>query len=120
LVEAKQAENSGQYSLAEELYYRVLELRPDNAEALAALGDIARKRKDTARAQELYERALAEDPGYAPAIRGSARLAEDREAQKRAATEPKPELPPEAIKPNPSAAPTSKPELDITDQPELK
>jgi len=124
LVEAKQADNNGQYSLAEELYLRVLELQPGNVEALAALGDIARKRKDTARAQELYERALAEDPGFAPAIRGSARLAEDSEAKKRAAG-PKPELPPEATTPNspsatPSAAPTSKPELDTTDQPELK
>jgi tetratricopeptide (TPR) repeat protein len=116
LVEGKQAANNGQYSLAEELYLRVLELQPGNTEALAALGDIARKRKDTARAQELYERALAEDPGFAPAIRGSARLAEDREAQKRADTEPKPELPPEATTPNPSTAPTSKPELDTTDQ----
>jgi predicted Zn finger-like uncharacterized protein len=116
LVEAKQAANNGHYSVADELYLRVLELQPGNTEALTALGDIARKRKDTARAQELYERALAEDPGFAPAIRGSARLAEDREAQKRADTEPKPELPPEATTPNPSTAPTSKPELDTTDQ----
>ena len=127
LLEAKQAANGGQYGAAEELYYRVLELRPGNPEALAALGDLARKRKDTARAQEMYERALAEDPGFAPAIRGSARLAEDVEARR--ASEPKPVLPPEATSdrapdpgPQPEPAPpaSSKPELDSGTAPELK
>jgi tetratricopeptide (TPR) repeat protein len=103
LAQARVAANNGQYSVAEELYQRVLELRPTNIEALAALGDIARKRKDPARAQELYQRALAQDPGYKPAIRGSARLAEDVEARKA----PSPVIPPEArsaaFPPSPSA-----------------
>lgn len=107
LDKARQATRSGQYAVAEELYYRVLERSPGNARALAGLAEIARRKNDTTRAEELNERARLDSPN-APA-----------------ADEPKdgkPAAPKGAPGPgtgsNPS--PTLPPEVDTTDLPGSK
>jgi Tfp pilus assembly protein PilF len=57
---------------AEETYERALALSPGNTEALAGLGDVARRRNDTAAAARYYDRVLADNPSYLPALMAKA------------------------------------------------
>lgn len=53
---------SGRLAEAENLYHRILEVDPDNADALHLLGIILRRRGDPAQAATLIEKALARCP----------------------------------------------------------
>jgi tetratricopeptide (TPR) repeat protein len=50
----------------------VLAEQPRNTEALSGLGDVAKARHDPALAAKMYDRVLAENPNYWPAILASA------------------------------------------------
>jgi predicted Zn finger-like uncharacterized protein len=72
LEQAGKALAAGDLDRAERLYNAVLLKHPGNTEAVAGLGDVARKRKDPATAEEMYERALRDNPSYLPALMASA------------------------------------------------
>jgi len=72
LAEAAQAVGRGELKRAEETYERALALSPGNTEALAGLGDVARRRNDTAAATRYYDRVLADNPSYLPALMAKA------------------------------------------------
>ena len=54
------------------MYESVLAEQPHNTEALSGLGDVAKARQDPALAATMYDRVLAENPNYWPAILASA------------------------------------------------
>lgn len=112
LDKAQQATRSGRYAAAEELYYRVLERSPGNARALSGLAEIARRKNDTARAEELKERARldANNPKG-----DGATQAKEPEEEPPAAPKSEPDT---GNGSNPS--PTLPPEVDTTDLPGSK
>lgn len=74
LVGASKARRRGDLGSAERLYLRALERQPGNVEAVAGLGLIAKQRGQGEVAASYFKRALADNPGYLPALVGSADL----------------------------------------------
>jgi len=72
LTQAALALHNGDLARAEQLYNSVLDEQPGSTEALSGLGDVAKARHDPALAAKMYERVLAENPSYLPAILASA------------------------------------------------
>jgi tetratricopeptide (TPR) repeat protein len=72
LSQAATALRQGDLARADQLYNSVLSEQPNNTEALAGLGDVAKQRRDPAAAAQLYVRVLAQNPSYLPAILASA------------------------------------------------
>jgi len=72
LAQASTALRQGDVNRAEQLYNSVLSEQPNNTEALAGLGDVAKQRHDPAAAVRAYDRVLAQNPSYLPAILNSA------------------------------------------------
>jgi len=72
LAQASTALHSGDLARAEQLYTSVLNEQPNNTEALSGLGDVAKMRHDPATASRMYDRVLAQNPSYLPAILASA------------------------------------------------
>lgn len=72
LSSAAKAAAKGNLSRAESLYRQVLAKDPGNTEALAGLGDVARKRNDPEAAAEAYDKVLEKNPSYIPALLGRA------------------------------------------------
>ena len=72
LSQASAALRNGDLSRAEQLFNAVLSEQPSNTEALSGLGDVAKARKNPALAGKMYDRVLAENPSYLPAILASA------------------------------------------------
>lgn len=68
LTQAARSVSSGELEHARLLYQTVLDEQPGNTEAIAGLADVARRRGDTATAQELYGRVLGINPSYLPAL----------------------------------------------------
>lgn len=68
LEQASVALRGGNLERADTLYQQVLTQQPGNTEALAGLGDVARRRDDPATAARMYERVLAKNPNYIPAM----------------------------------------------------
>ena len=77
----------GQWPEAERLCRRVLDARPDHFDALHLLGSVALQQHRLPEAVELLSRALAVEPGHAPArlARAGALLALGRDAEALAA-----------------------------------
>jgi tetratricopeptide (TPR) repeat protein len=71
---AAQASSSGDYSKAEQLFRAALVKSPNDTEALAGLGDVARARGNGGLAKSYYERVLAQNPHYLPALTALADL----------------------------------------------
>lgn len=73
----------GLSDLAAEDFKAALELEPENAQALNALGIIASLRGDNKKAQARFQQVLKADPGFAPALNNLALayLAENNSAQ---------------------------------------
>lgn len=67
LQQALAQHQAGQLTRAQALYNQVLQLQPDNFDALHLSGLIAAQSKNPARAVELIDRALAINPGHADA-----------------------------------------------------
>jgi predicted Zn finger-like uncharacterized protein len=65
---AAQATSSGDYARAETLFRAALAKSPNDTEALAGLGDVARARGNPGLAISYYERVLAQNPHYLPAL----------------------------------------------------
>ena len=72
LAQAASALHQGKLARAEQLYNSVLSEQPGNTEALAGLGDVAKARRDPTTAARMYDRVLAANPSYLPAILASA------------------------------------------------
>ncbi|HEY4104408.1 MAG TPA: tetratricopeptide repeat protein [Polyangiaceae bacterium] len=72
LAQAATALHQGDLSRAEQLYTSVLSEQPNNTEAMAGLGDVAKQRHDPAAASKMYDNVLAQNPSYLPAILASA------------------------------------------------
>ncbi len=58
----------GNLAQAEAHFRAALKHRPEDAEALAGLAEVASRRGDSAQAAELYQRVLAKNPSYLPAL----------------------------------------------------
>jgi predicted Zn finger-like uncharacterized protein len=71
---AAQATSSGDYAKAETLFRAALAKSPNDTEALAGLGDVARARGNPSLAISYYERVLAQNPHYLPALTALADL----------------------------------------------
>ncbi len=67
---AMQAFKKGQFEHARQIYQAVVTRNPNDSEALAALGDVARAEGEHAAAIASYKRAIAVNPSYLPAILG--------------------------------------------------
>ncbi|MEO7036274.1 MAG: zinc-ribbon domain-containing protein [Polyangiaceae bacterium] len=72
LTQASAALHKGDLARAEQLYNSVLDEQPGSTEALSGLGDVAKARRDPALAAKMYDRVLAGNPSYLPAILASA------------------------------------------------
>lgn len=72
LKAAQNALAAGELDRAERLFNSVLAKHPDNTEAIAGLGDVAKQRRDPAKAGEMYDKVLKGNPTYLPALIGSA------------------------------------------------
>ena len=72
LSQASAALRNGELGKAEQLFKAVLAEQPTNTEAIAGLGDVAKARRDPALAAKMYDRVLADNPSYLPAILASA------------------------------------------------
>ncbi len=72
LTAAGRALRNGDLAQAERLYQAVLAKEPNNTEAMAGLGDVARLRKDTDSASRMYDRVLEKNPTYLPALTAQA------------------------------------------------
>ncbi|MEP7049287.1 MAG: zinc-ribbon domain-containing protein [Pseudomonadota bacterium] len=72
LTQASAALRKGDLARAEQLYNSVLDEQPSSTEALSGLGDVAKAGHDPALAAKMYERVLAGNPSYLPAILASA------------------------------------------------
>lgn len=68
LRDANKALARGDLSAAEALFGAVLDRRGEDTEALAGLAAVAELRRDPKRAARLYERVLAINPSYVPAL----------------------------------------------------
>ena len=68
LQQASQAAASRNYDRAEQLYRAALAKSPGDTEALGGLGDVARARGNPSVARGYYERVLANNPHYLPAL----------------------------------------------------
>ncbi len=64
----------GELTRAEKLYRSVVAERAADTEALAGLGDVARRRGDVSGAAQLYDKVLTLNPGYLPALSARADL----------------------------------------------
>jgi tetratricopeptide (TPR) repeat protein len=71
---ASQASSAGDHAKAEHLFRAALAKSPNDTEALAGLGDVARARGNSALAKSYYERVLAQNPHYLPALTALADL----------------------------------------------
>ncbi len=69
---AMQAFKRGQFERARQIYQAVITRNPNDSEALAAIGDVARAEGDPAAAIANYRHAIAVNPSYLPAILGLA------------------------------------------------
>ncbi len=72
LKRAQEAQNSGELDEAERLFQAVLAKNPNDTEALAGLGDIAKARGNKNTSVEYYEQVNKNNPGYLPATMGLA------------------------------------------------
>jgi len=72
LTAAGRALRNGDLNQAERLYQAVLAREPNNTEAMAGLGDVARLRNDTDSASRMYDRVLEKNPTYLPALAAQA------------------------------------------------
>ncbi|MCA9639545.1 MAG: zinc-ribbon domain-containing protein [Myxococcales bacterium] len=72
LTQANTALKAGKLDRAEQLFRAVLAKQPGNTEALAGLGDVAARKKDTSAASEAYDEVLKKNPNYIPALLGKA------------------------------------------------
>jgi predicted Zn finger-like uncharacterized protein len=72
LTQAAAAVRAGRLDEAEQLFNAVLVEQPGNVEAVAGLGDVARRRGDSATANRMYDRVLQQNPSYLPALLASA------------------------------------------------
>ncbi|HEX3774659.1 MAG TPA: tetratricopeptide repeat protein [Polyangiaceae bacterium] len=72
LAQAANALHQGDLARAEQLYTSVLSEQPNNTEAMAGLGDVAKQRHDPSAAAKMYDSVLAQNPSYLPAILASA------------------------------------------------
>jgi tetratricopeptide (TPR) repeat protein len=68
LVMANRALRNSDLDRAEQLYRAVLAKDPDNTEAIAGLGDVARLRNDPDSASKMYDKVLEKNPSYLPAL----------------------------------------------------
>ena len=69
---AMQAYKRGDFDRARQIYQAVVTRNPNDSEAVAALGDVARAQGNPAGALASYKRAIAVNPSYLPALLGLA------------------------------------------------
>ncbi len=69
---AQAAIRKGDWNRARQIYEARVSRNPNDSEALAGLGDVARASGDTSGAMSAYKRALAVNPSYLPALVGLA------------------------------------------------
>jgi tetratricopeptide (TPR) repeat protein len=69
---AQAAIRKGDWNRARQIYEALVARNPNDSEALAGLGDVARASGDMAGAMSAYKRALAVNPSYLPALVGLA------------------------------------------------
>ena len=69
---ASAAIRRGDFSRARQLYEGIIARSPNDSEALAGLGDVARLNGDASGAIDAYRRAIAVNPSYLPALIGLA------------------------------------------------
>jgi predicted Zn finger-like uncharacterized protein len=69
---AQAAIRKGDWNRARQIYQALVARNPNDSEALAGLGDVARAEGDTGGAMSAYKRALAVNPSYLPALVGLA------------------------------------------------
>lgn len=72
LAQANAALRQGELKRADQLFNSVLEEQPMNTEALSGVADVAKARNDPGTAARMYDRVLAQNPSYLPAILASA------------------------------------------------
>jgi tetratricopeptide (TPR) repeat protein len=149
LQQASQASATKNYDRAEQLYRAALAKSPEDTEALAGLGDVARARGNSSLARSYYERLLVNNSHYVPALAaladlkwdsgdraGAAKLyrdvvdsvsegplaqrAQDRIAQAGAAPSPKPPAPRPSLPSAPASTSDVPPEIDTSDLPGFK
>lgn len=68
LEDASRAKKAGDLDRAERLYRAARDQQPDNVEALAGLGDIARLRGDETAAARSYDAVVKANPNFLPAL----------------------------------------------------
>jgi tetratricopeptide (TPR) repeat protein len=66
------AMKKGDFSRARAIYQGIVDRNPNDSEAVAGLGDVARVQNDPAGAISAYKRAIAINPSYLPALLGVA------------------------------------------------
>ncbi|MGA7123129.1 MAG: tetratricopeptide repeat protein [Polyangiaceae bacterium] len=69
---AAQAFKKADFNRAKRIYETLVNRNPDDSEALAGIGDVARAQGDASGAIAAYKRALAVNPSYLPALLGVA------------------------------------------------
>jgi tetratricopeptide (TPR) repeat protein len=69
---AAAAIKKGDWSRARQIYEALVARNPNDSEALAGIGDVARAQGDASGAIAAYKRALAINPSYLPALLGVA------------------------------------------------
>jgi predicted Zn finger-like uncharacterized protein len=74
LTRASECLSRNELTKAQKLLRSVLAQRPNDTEAISALGDVMRRRGDLNQARELYDKALAFNGNYLPAMVGTADL----------------------------------------------
>jgi tetratricopeptide (TPR) repeat protein len=62
----------GDFGRARQIYEAIVSRNPNDSEAMAGLGDVARLQGDSAGAIAAYKRAIAVNPSYLPALLGRA------------------------------------------------
>jgi tetratricopeptide (TPR) repeat protein len=69
---AAQAIKKGDFSRARSIYQGIVDRNPNDSEAVAGLGDVARLQNDSSAAIAAYKRAITINPSYLPALLGVA------------------------------------------------
>lgn len=67
LMHGWQQQRAGQFAVAEEIYRRILEAKPDHVEALCLMGTVCQRQGKLEAAAEHLQRALSLNPDYADA-----------------------------------------------------
>ncbi len=74
LTRASECLSRNELTKAQKLLRSVLAQRPNDTEAITAMGDVTRRRGDLTQARNLYDKALALNGNYLPAMSGAADL----------------------------------------------